>query len=308
MAETLMIYSSRDADAYADRVRGHLPRVKILVGRSPEEAEAQIEAIDTLLCWRFPTPLLAKARRLKWVQSTGAGIEDLVGAPLPLGCQLTRVEGLFSTYISEYTFGHMLAHTQQLRTVYANEAERAWRPFQVGKLAGKRLGIAGLGSIGLAIARMGKAFGMEVWALVRDPRQADGVDRLFLPSEAPGFTRNVDYLVSTLPHTAETTGLIDPLGMKPGALLINVGRGATIDEQAILRAVREGRIQAVLDVFAQEPLPADHPFWSTPGITVTPHISGPSVPDEVADYFVANYALYQAGKPLRGLVKRERGY
>jgi glyoxylate/hydroxypyruvate reductase A len=133
-------------------------------------------------------------------------------------------------------------------------------------------------------------------------------DRTFAPAQAQTFTQGADYLVSSLPLTPQTIGLIDPAQMKPGSLLINVGRGATIDEAATLKAVREGRIQAVLDVFEREPLPADHPFWHTPGITVTPHLSGPSVPAEVAEYFAANYHRYASGQPLTGLVDRQRGY
>jgi glyoxylate/hydroxypyruvate reductase A len=111
-----------------------------------------------------------------------------------------------------------------------------------------------------------------------------------------------------LPLTAETAGLIDPLQMKQGALLINIGRGKTIDEGRLLEAVRSGRIQAALDVFPAEPLPPEHPYWETPGITVTPHISGPSVPEDVVTYFAANCRRYLAGEPLVGLVDRQRGY
>jgi len=149
---------------------------------------------------------------------------------------------------------------------------------------------------------------MEVWALVREPRPVAHVDRILTPAQAGEFTAGVDYLVCTLPNTPETIGLIDPLQMKPGALLINVGRGITISEEAILDAARAGRIQAVLDVFVDEPLPAAHPFWSTPGITVTPHLSGFSVPAEVSTYFAANFRRFVAGEPLVGLVDRKRGY
>jgi glyoxylate/hydroxypyruvate reductase A len=177
-----------------------------------------------------------------------------------------------------------------------------------GTLRGKRLGVAGAGSIGAEVARRGKVFGMEVWALARTARPLADVDRVFTQAEAAEFTAGVDFLVSSLPLTAETVGLIDPLALKEGALLVNIGRGATIDEQRLLEAARSGRIHAVLDVFAQEPLPAEHPFWSTPGITVTPHVSGPSVPEEVAEYFAANLRRYEAGQPLVGLVDRQRGY
>ncbi|HYG58353.1 MAG TPA: D-2-hydroxyacid dehydrogenase [Symbiobacteriaceae bacterium] len=305
---TILIYSTTKAEEYAALVRSRLPEVRVLTSSTPEEAAAQIHEADVLFSWRFPGDLFARAERLRWVQSMGAGVEDLIAAPIPQSCLVTRIEGLFGDYMSEYAFAHMLAHTQQIRRLYAAQQEHKWAPFLVGKLAGKRLGVAGAGSIGAEVARKGKAFGMEVWALVRSERAIPEADRAFLPHQAAEFTAGVDYLVSSLPLTLETRGLIDPLQMKHGALLVNMGRGATIDEVALLEAVQAGRIQAVLDVFAKEPLPADHPFWRTPGITVTPHLSGPSVPDEVAQYFAANCRRYMAGKPLKGVVDRQRGY
>lgn len=308
MSATILIYHTTRAPEYAGLVRTLLPAVRLLTASTPEAAAEQISEADILFSWRFPAELFTQATRLRWVQAMGAGVEDLIAAPLPAGCHLTRVEGLFGGYMSEYAFAHMLAHTQQLRRVYDAQKEMRWEPFTIGRLAGRRLGVAGAGSIGAEVAKKGQAFGMEVWALVRSERPLPGVDRTFTAEQASVFTAGVDYLVSSLPNTPDTRGLIDPRLMKDGALLINMGRGATIDEGVLLEAVRSGRIQAVLDVFAHEPLDPAHPFWSTTGITVTPHISGPSVPAEVADYFAANVRRFLAGQPLLGLVDRQRGY
>lgn len=304
----ILLYHTTWADEYQALLNQRLPGHRLVACATPAEAASQIGEAEILLAWRFPPELFAQARRLRWVQALGAGVEDLVAAPLPPGAMLTRVEGLFGGYMSEYAFAHMLAHAQQLPRLYANQAQERWEPFQIGRLDGKRLGVAGVGAIGQDVAAKGKAFGMEVWALARERSPRRDVDRLFTPAEAEPFTAGVDYLVSSLPLTPETRGLIDPERMRPGALLINMGRGATIDEEALLRAVRSGRIQAVLDVFAHEPLPPGHPFWHLPGVTITPHISGPSVPAEVADYFVANLERFVKGQPLTGLVQRERGY
>ena len=311
MPGTILIYERTRATKYTDLVARLLPasaEYRLIPCATPEEAARAVAEAEILFCWRFPTDLFREARRLRWVQAMGAGVEDLVAAPLPAHVLLTRVEGLFGPVMSEYVFAHMLAHAQQLRRQYAAQAERRWEPFAAGRLAGKRLGVAGVGSIGLEIAARGKAFGMEVWGLARTKRPRPHVDRLFMPAEVAEFIAGVDYLVSTLPDTPESRGLIDPEAMREGALLINVGRGATIDEGAILRAVRSGRIQAVLYVFAVEPLPPSHPFWTEPGITVTPHMSGPSLPEEVAEYFVANLRRWERGEPLVGLVDRSRGY
>lgn len=305
---TVLIYHAARAAEYEALLRPLLPDTRLIACTTPEEAARHAAEAEVIFSWRFPPELFRQAGRLRWVQAMGAGVEDLVAAPLPPDCLLTRVEGLFGGYMSEYALAHMLAHAQQLRRLYANQAEQRWEPFFIGKLAGKRLGLAGLGSIGAELARKARAFGMEVWGLARSSRAAEHVDRLFPMEQAAEFTAGADYLVSSLPLTPETVGLIDPRRMREGALLINMGRGATIDEAALLEAVRSGRIQAVLDVFAAEPLAPEHPFWTTPGITVTPHISGPSVPAEVAAYFAANFRQYQSGRPLAGLVDRQRGY
>lgn len=308
MAHTILIYHAREAAVYRDLLAPHLPNVRLITASTPPEAEAVLEQVDGIVTWRFPTPLLAHAPRLRWIQALGAGVEDLIAAPMPAHVQLTRVEGLFGTSMSEYAFAQMLAHTQQLRQVYADQAAACWRPFAPGQLQGKRLGVAGAGSIGEAVVRLGKGFGMEVWALLRTERPVPGADRLFLPAEAAAFTAGVDYLVSILPDTPQTRGLIDPRQMKAGGLLVNMGRGRSIDEGALLEATGSGRIHAVLDVFATEPLPPAHPLWRAPGITITPHIAGPSIPAEVAAYTAANYRRWAAGEPLVGLVDRSRGY
>lgn len=308
MAATVLIYHTSRAAKYAELLAPLLPGVRLLACQTAESAAAAAPAADVLFSWRFPQELFPHMDRLRWVQSMGAGIDDLVGAPLPAGCALTRIEGLFGGYMSEYAFTHMLAHAQQLRRLYASQAAHKWDAFFIGRLEGKRLGVAGAGMIGSEVVRKGKAFGMEVWSLVRTPRPTDGADRVFTPDQAAEFSAGVDYLVSVLPLTAETVGLIDPLQMKQGALLINIGRGKTIAEGRLLEAVRSGRIQAVLDVFPSEPLPPEHPYWELPGMTITPHISGPSVPSDVAEYFAANFRRFMAGEPLVGRVDRQRGY
>lgn len=307
-AQTILIYHTSKAAKYHDLLRPLVPEHRLIPCSTPEEAVRALPEVDILFGWRFPVHLFAQAKRLRWIQAMGAGVEDLTAAPLPEGCLLTRIEGQFGTPMSEYAFAHMLAHAQQLGRLYKAQKERDWHLFFPGRLAGKRLGVAGAGSIGAEVAAKGKAFGMEVWALVRSSRPLPNVDRIFTAAEIVAFTSGVDYLVSSLPLTPATVGLIDPEQMKPGALLINMGRGATIAEEAILRAVRNGGIRAVLDVFQHEPLPPEHPFWDEPGITVTPHMSGLSEPSTVVEFFTANLARYLAGQPLRGLVDQERGY
>lgn len=310
MSLTVVVYVPMAARlaAYRELLPPLLPDVRLIFCNNREEAAGAAPEADILFSWKFPADLYPTARKLRWVQSMGAGVEDLITAQLPAGCLVTRVEGLFGGYMSEYAFAHMLAHTQQLRRIYASQAAARWEPFTVGKLAGKRLGVAGSGSIGGEVVSKGRAFGMEVWSLVRTPRSVAGADRVFTVDMAAEFTAGVDYLVAVLPLTPETVGLIDPMLMKEGAFLVNIGRGATVRADRLLEAIRVGRIQAALDVFPNEPLPPDHPLWALPGVTVTPHISGPSVPTEVAEYFAANCRRFMGGHTPVGLVDRQRGY
>jgi len=311
MSRAILVYNEAAASTYADQLARLLPSsadYRIIPCASRAEAARVVGDAEIIFCWRFPAELFPEAHRLRWVQAMGAGVEDLVAAPIPGHVLLTRIVGLFGGPMSEYVFAHMLAHAQRLRRQYAQQADRLWKPFVTGHLAGARLGIAGVGSIGGAIAVRAKAFEMEVWGLARTPGDRPHVDRIFTPDEVRQFTAGVDYIASTLPDTPECRGLIDPAAMKEGAVLINVGRGATIDEDAILRAVRSGRIHAVLDVFAREPLPPDHPFWTEPNITVTSHLSGLTRPAEAVEYFLANLGRFERGEPLVGVVDRSRGY
>ena len=242
-----------------------------------------------------------------------AGVEELVAAgEIPPSVTITRVIEQFGKPIAEYVFAEYLAHVRELERTRTGQRERRWDHFVAGTLEGKTLGVAGLGSIGREIVRKGRAFDMRVFGSSRTGVAAGIVDRHFGPDEWPEFAAAVDVLVLTLPRTAETEGVIgrSVLGaMRPNAVLINVGRGALLDEDALVEFVRAGRIGgAILDVFQHEPLPADSPLWSTPNIIVTPHISGPSTVDGVSQFFLANVQRYLAGEPLQGVVDRARGY
>lgn len=306
----LIYHPSKTAD-YVRLLREQGFEAPLIPCHNRQELESAIESAEVLFCWRFPSDLFLRARNLRWVQAMGAGIEDLVRAPLPDGTILTRVEGLFGGFMSEYILGYILHHTLQVGRALEAQRDRRWEPYTIGRVEGKRLGVAGLGSIGGTIARKARALGMEVWGLSRSGQSAD-VDRAFRTDDVREFAAGVDYLANVLPVTPETERLFDAGvfgAMRQGALFLNIGRGQTVDDAALVEAVRSGHLGgAVLDVFDVEPLPVESPLWSTPGILVTPHSSGPSVPAEVAAYFLANHRRWQAGEPLTGVVDRERGY
>lgn len=307
----LLVYGPR-APQYETllRERGYTGKISICTTR--EEAEAVVGEAEILLGLRLPADLYPLMTRCRWVQSVNAGVEDLIAAPLLPGVVATRVEGLFGGYISEYIMGYMLAHTLHIRQAYSQQAESRWEHYYIGRLAGKRLGLAGTGTIGLEVARRAQALGMEVVGLSRSGAPTPHCAAVYPVTKLFEFCEGLDFLAVTLPLTAETRGLFGAEAfarLKPGAVVINSGRGALIQEEALLGALRSGHLGgAVLDVFPTEPLPAESPLWQEPKVTVTPHISGPSVPAEVADYFMANYRRYAQGEPLQGVIDRARGY
>lgn len=313
MTAPILVYHRHDVAQYEAALRARDPALPLVVCGRPEEAAAVLPNAEIAFSWRLPPDLFRQARHLRWVQAMGAGVEDLVAAPLPPGVVVTRVVGLYDTFISEYVLGHVLAHS--LRLQEALEAQRAhrWADYMIGRLAEKRLGVAGLGSIGRAVAAKARCLGMDVWGLSRSGR-ADGVavTRAFGTAQVLDFVAGLDYLAITLPHTPETEGLFGAAAfaaLPRGAFVVSVGRGRVVDEAALLATLRSGHLGgAALDVFHTEPLLPDSPFWDLPNVFVTPHAAGPNVPSEVVDYFLANLERYRRGEPLVGVVDRSRGY
>jgi glyoxylate/hydroxypyruvate reductase A len=313
VARTILVYARGAAEHYAEAVRRAVPTAVVRAASDPAAARAALPDAEILLSWRLPHELYALAARLRWVQCLGAGVEDIVAAAeLPRSVAVTRIVDQFGAAIAEYVFAELLARVRELERVRAQQAERLWRPFVAERLAGRTLGVAGLGSIGREVVRKGRAFDMRVFGLSRTAAPDGLVDRHFGPDAWAAFVRDLDYLVLALPLTPQTRAVVGAevlAAMRPGSVLVNVGRGALVDEAALVEALRAGRPGgAVLDVFEREPLPPESPLWSLPGVTVSPHISGPSRTDEVAAFFLDNLARFERGEPLAGLVERERGY
>lgn len=309
----MLVYDRHDAEGYAQALRQLGVSARLAVASDPEAARALIPEADILLAWRFPPELYALARRLRWVQCTGAGVEDILAAPaLAPEVLVTRVVDQFGPSIAEYVFAELLARVRRLDETRALQRARLWRPFVAERLAGRRMGVAGLGSIGREVVRKARAFDMAVDGLSRTGAHAHLVDRHYAPDAWQEFVAELDVLVLTLPLTPATRGVVDAhvLGaMRPGSLLVNVGRGALVREEDLVRALHAGRPGgAILDVFEREPLDPGSPLWEMPGVTVTPHVSGPSRTREVAAFFAENLARYGSGQPLLGLVDRKAGY
>lgn len=214
--------------------------------------------------------------------------------------------------MSEYIFGYLLAHERQIFQRFADQQAKRWNDENAGVLYGKTIGLLGVGSIGAEVAKTAKFFNMNVRGYTQKSEVSADVDQYFHRNDILKFANGLDYLVSILPNTKETRKIVnaDVLNALPThALFISVGRGSAVDESALMSALTQNKIAgAVLDVFEKEPLPQDHPFWTTPNLLMTFHTSAPSLPEDIAKLFIENYKLFNEGKPLKFQVDFEKGY
>ena len=310
---TVLVFHPDEAKAYAALVRAPRARLRLAVCATPAEAAAAVGDADVIYAWKFPPDLYARATRLSWLQAMGAGVDWALGPTLPPRVTVTRAPGIFGPWMREYVLGWCLWVTQHTETYRAAQRERRWREeILPDRLAGKTMAIVGLGDIGRTIAAAARALGLRVIGVSRSGRPLREAERVYrLPALARALGQ-ADFVVVVLPLTDGTRGLLGAralAAMRPTAWLFNIGRGAVVDETALVTALRERRIGgAVLDVFAAEPLPAEHPLWGLDNVVLTPHISGPSTPPEIAPVFNDNLVRYLAGRPLRHVVDRVRGY
>lgn len=257
-------------------------------------------------------PLLPQLPKLQWVQSTFAGVNALCKPELRSDYLLTNVKGVFGQLISEYVFGYMLALERDVLRAYQQQTKRLWQPFPYRSLAGLKIGIAGLGDIGQQVATTAKHFSMYVKGLRLSPTPLSGIDELYTLHEFNAFLQDLDYLVITLPATAQTQHLFNAAAfaaLKPEAVVINVGRGACIDQAALAHSLQTKQLRAaVLDVFEEEPLAASDPLWALEQVYITPHQAAVSFPEDIVKIFVQNYQRFQQGQTLDYLIDFQKGY
>ncbi len=302
-----------EAARYAALIRAPRGRVRVHVAGTAAEAERGVADADVVWAWKFPPGLYAQARRLAWVQAMGAGVDSVLVPELPPRVAVTRAPGIFGPWMAEYVLGWCLWVTQRVETYRQAQRERRWRAdVQPERLGGRTLVVVGLGDIGRTIAHAAAAAGMRVVGVSRRGRRVAGVARVHRVAALDRALGEADFVALVLPLTGASRGLVGERAlraMKPTAWLLNLGRGDLVDEDALVRALVTQRIAgAVLDVFATEPLPADHPLWALDNVAITPHVSGPDIPEEIARVFNENLARFLGGRRLRHLVDRARGY
>lgn len=306
------IYHQTLAERYRELLSPRFPGIAFAVATEELTAARTLETADVLLAQiSFPGHLLVQAPRLGWVQVMGAGADRLLPS-LPPHVKLSRLTGSLGDHMAEYAIGYVLAITQRVPDVVRHQDARHWEPLTLDVARGKTLGVAGLGSVGSAVARLGAAIGMRVTGYAVHRPRTLALDAWYPEEAFDEFLADADFVVLTLPSTPATRQIINRASlarMRPTAWLLNISRGALIDEAALVDGLAQGQLAgAVLDVFAEEPLPPRHPFWGMPNVIVTSHQSGSVIPEEVVALFAENLARYQRGEPLLNEVDPVRGY
>lgn len=285
------------------------------VARQDTPSQAQRADTEVMLAWGAPRGLLPAMPKLRWAQALTAGVEGwLALADLPARLTLTCARGTHRDSMPENILGALFHLTKPYAAVVQDQKQHKWTRRMAQPLNGKTLGILGLGAVGQEVARLAAALRMRVIGTKRRTEAIAGVEHVF-PSERTGeVLAQSDFVLLLLPATPDTENFINMKmlsQMRPSAYLLNFGRGHLIADTDLVAAVNEKRIAgAVLDVFRQEPLPPDHPFWGTEGILVLPHIGGghPARDTTVAKLFIENLGRFLDGKPLKEVVDRNAGY
>lgn len=305
--------------ALHEQVRAVSERVQIV---TPEEIKERPELLGEIEAayGGLSRDQIGQATRLRWLQTAGAGVNGLITpATQQRDFVITNASGIHAEPITEHMFGMLLVVARRLKEAWEQQQTRQWQGgydfgANVTLLAGKTLGVLGVGAIGGHSARVGKAFGMRVVGLRRGGEPHPDVERMFTPDEKHAFARECDVIMNSLPLTDKTRGFLGAAefdAMRPGVIVINTGRGATIDTDALLNALGSSKVgAALLDVTDPEPLPPDHSLWSAPNVFITPHYSGahPTYDERANAIFLDNLRRFLAGEPLRNVVDKHEGY
>ncbi len=267
--------------------------------------------------------LAHQAPRLQWIQLSSSGVGQIVSR-MGLGDRpvvVTNAAGLHATPLAEFVLFAMLYFAKRMPRVLVDQRRHHWERFALDTLPGKTLGIVGFGQVGRAIAKLARPAGLHILAVRRtvaspagDPSPSPDADLVYPPSGLGTVLGKSDYVALIVPLTPETAGLLGKAQlalMKPGAVLINVGRGQLVDEAALVEALQSGHLAgAALDVFAQEPLPASSPLWDLPNVLVTPHSMSTALDENarLVDLFCDNLRRYLAGEVLCNVFDSTRGY
>jgi D-2-hydroxyacid dehydrogenase (NADP+) len=290
---------------YHDPLCADFPEIEINAVNGRDKIDPYIGRADILLTFgaMMADEVFRKATNLKWVQALGTGVDRIADSPsLGRDVIVTNIHGIHGAPVAEAAIGFMLALSRQLPRSLRAQERHEWERFPARLLDGKTVGMFGIGVIAEALAPRCKALGMRVEGVSSAPRAVPGFDRMLPRAALTEAVRGWDYFVLLTPHTPATYHAVDETvfrALKPGGYFVNLGRGETVDEAALIRALDDGRLAgAALDVFAVEPLPKGHKLWSMPNVIIAPHLGGfyDEYPDRCLPVVEANLRRFLAGE------------
>jgi D-2-hydroxyacid dehydrogenase (NADP+) len=303
------------ADAYAKHLREEFPILQVIEARNLSELPHDLAGVDVLIAFgtSINDEVLRRLEHVRWIQSLATGVDHFLRCPyLAPHVLITSGRGIHGSMMREMTTFLMLSLTHDAVRRAEDQKNHVWERRLWTLLCGKTAVVVGLGVAGIAIGELLHGFGMNVIGVSRTPRDIAGFNSVIPSSRLVAAAKQTDFLINVLPGSPENRNLFDAVvfaAMKPTAYFINVGRGETVDEQALIAALRERRIAgAGLDVFRQEPLRPDSPLWDMPNVVITPHIGGYVAEYEayVMPILIENMRHFLAGrhKDMRNIVER----
>lgn len=308
-------------DAHVAQVRAALPDAEIRLAASGRALIDEGFDADVLICWTTGGHFIAEeycryAGGLKWIHGLSSGVEGLLdsaAAGLP-GVRVTSSKGIHGIPMSNHVMGFILSFLRRFPEFRRSQDQKAWNRLMPDEAAGKTLTIIGMGSIGRAVARAAKAFDMTVYGIKRRAQPLEYVDAVYSEDELPGVLGRSDFVTMLLPANEATRHFMNAerFGqMKPGSYFINVGRGQTVDEQALIAALQSGHLAgAALDVADPEPIGADSPLWAMDNVLITPHVAAdtPRYMERAFGVFQKNAPLFLAGRPMASEIDLDAKY
>jgi len=317
MPTNILLWADTTAP-YLDAIKAAGLNDRVVVDTLPRKEKPSAEQLartEVLMAYGAPPGTLSAMPKLRWFQSMLAGVEGVLALPdLPANLPLTCARGTHTESMPENILGALFYVAKPYAAAAENQKQRKWVQTVAQPLTGKTLGILGLGVIGVHVARLATMLGMRVIGTRRRPEPMDNVAEVLPPGRTPEVLAQADFVLLLLPVTPETNNFVDAerlAMMKPTAWLLNFGRGHLVKDDDLVAAVKAKKIAgAVLDVYRQEPLPAEHPFWTTENILVLPHIGGPHPRRDIfiARLFADNLSRFLEGRPLKELVDKKIGY
>lgn len=315
----ITLEAGRISKEQISQIREAAPEMKIVQTRDRQEIESLLDEVE-IVVGDLPRDLLPKAKQLRWMQQWGAGADWLMRYPeaQEMDFVLTNASGVHAIPITEHIFAFLFSLGRGFHKAMRAQVERQWRKLSsddLYELPDKTMVLIGVGAIGEQTAKIADALNMRVVGVRRDPSVgAPGVERMVGNDQLLDVLPEADFVVVTVPLTHETEKMIgerELRAMKSSAYIINIGRGKIIDQDALIRALREGWIAgAGLDVTNPEPLPADSPLWEMENVIITAHYSGltPYYNERALEIFLDNLGRYRSGKELRNVVDKGLGY